>query len=68
MAQSWEDSMPEDIEQNKLSNEWARDQDILARAFSMLLQQAWLLSVDQMVSAKLCSLHFFRKTYADHFP
>ncbi|KAK9289104.1 hypothetical protein L1049_017576 [Liquidambar formosana] len=53
MAQCWEDSMPEEVEQNESGEKWASGQAATARAFSALLQQAWLSPVHPIVNA-LC--------------
>lgn len=42
MAQSWENSMPEEPEQNESSEKWASGRAAIGRAFSILLQRAWL--------------------------
>ncbi|XP_057959016.1 importin beta-like SAD2 homolog [Malania oleifera] len=43
MAHSWEDSMPEEVEESESSEMWISGQATIARGFSYLLQQAWLL-------------------------
>ncbi|XP_062143385.1 importin beta-like SAD2 homolog isoform X2 [Alnus glutinosa] len=48
MAQSWENFMPEELEQNELSEKWASGRATVGRAFSALLQQAWLSPVHQL--------------------
>ncbi|KAK6930334.1 Importin-beta, N-terminal domain [Dillenia turbinata] len=45
MAQSWEDTVPEDFEQDKSSEKWVTGRRTIARAFSDLLQKAWLVSM-----------------------
>jgi hypothetical protein len=50
MAQSWENFMPEELEQNELSEKWASGRATVGRAFSALLQQAWLSPVHKLVS------------------
>ncbi|XP_059632005.1 importin beta-like SAD2 homolog [Cornus florida] len=47
MAQCWEDSVPEEVEQNE-SSEWVSGRNTIARAFSDLLQQAWLRPLQPM--------------------
>ncbi|EXB80274.1 hypothetical protein L484_025130 [Morus notabilis] len=42
MAQSWENFLSEDREQNESSEKWASGRAAVGRAFSVLLQQAWL--------------------------
>lgn len=42
MAQSWENFLLEEVEQNDLSEKKASGQGAIARALSALLQQAWL--------------------------
>ncbi|KAF5464846.1 hypothetical protein F2P56_014895 [Juglans regia] len=42
MAQSWENLLPEEIEQNELSEKWTSGRATIGRAFSALLQHAWL--------------------------
>uniref|UniRef100_A0A5B7BY10 Importin N-terminal domain-containing protein n=1 Tax=Davidia involucrata TaxID=16924 RepID=A0A5B7BY10_DAVIN len=48
MAQCWEDSVPEEVEQNESSEMWLSGQATIARAFSDILQQAWLTPVQAM--------------------
>ncbi|XP_044500110.1 importin beta-like SAD2 homolog isoform X2 [Mangifera indica] len=42
MAQSWENSMPEEVEQDKSSEKWKSGQAAIAKSLSVLLQHAWL--------------------------
>ena len=58
MAQSWENFMPEELEQNESSEKWASGRATIGRAFSALLQQAWLSPICQLVSLKfiLCNI------------
>ncbi|XP_021751943.1 uncharacterized protein LOC110717528 [Chenopodium quinoa] len=44
MAKSWLDAVPEEEEQNYISEKWESNQRTMARAFSALLQQAWLVT------------------------
>ncbi|GMY28006.1 importin beta-like SAD2 homolog isoform X1 [Fagus crenata] len=48
MAQSWENFMPEELEQNESSKKWASGRATIGRAFSALLQQAWLSPICQL--------------------
>lgn len=48
MAQCWEDSMPEEGEQNESSDVWVSGRSTIANALSNLLQQAWLRPAQQM--------------------
>lgn len=48
MAQCWENSAPEDNEQDDSSQLWISDQATMMRAFSDLLQHAWLRSAPLM--------------------
>ncbi|KAL6952985.1 hypothetical protein U1Q18_041395 [Sarracenia purpurea var. burkii] len=48
MAQCWEDSMPEEGEQNESSEVGLSGQATIAGAFSNLLQQAWLRPAQRM--------------------
>lgn len=50
MAQCWEDSMPEEGEQNESSDAWVAGRSTIANALSNLLQQAWLRPAQEMVS------------------
>lgn len=50
MAQCWEDSMPEEGEQNESSDAWLAGRSTIANALSNLLQQAWLRPAQEMVS------------------
>ena len=52
MAQSWENSMPEEAEQNDSSEKWMAGQAAIAKALSALLQQAWLTPIHSLVSLK----------------
>ncbi|KAF8401236.1 hypothetical protein HHK36_012168 [Tetracentron sinense] len=45
MAQTWEDSVPEEFEQNDSSEKWRSGWATIARTFSALLQQAWLTPI-----------------------
>ncbi|KAJ0034879.1 hypothetical protein Pint_24242 [Pistacia integerrima] len=45
MAQSWENFMPEEVEQSKSSEKWKSSQAAIAKALSALLQQAWLACI-----------------------
>ncbi|KAL5537366.1 hypothetical protein UlMin_045412 [Ulmus minor] len=42
MAQSWENFLAEELEKNECSEKWASGRADIGRAFSALLQQAWL--------------------------
>ncbi|XP_048497236.1 uncharacterized protein LOC104889132 isoform X2 [Beta vulgaris subsp. vulgaris] len=42
MAKSWQNTVPEEDEEDDLNEKWATDQKTMAIAFSALLQQAWL--------------------------
>ncbi|KAI8561936.1 hypothetical protein RHMOL_Rhmol04G0380500 [Rhododendron molle] len=48
MAQCWEDSMPEEGEQNESSDVWIAGRSTIANALSNLLQQAWLRPAQEM--------------------
>jgi hypothetical protein len=61
MAQSWENVMPEELEQNELSEKWASGRATIARAFSALLQQAWLSPVHQLVSLRFLLSNIFAR-------
>ncbi|GKV06838.1 hypothetical protein SLEP1_g18666 [Rubroshorea leprosula] len=48
IAQSWENLMPGEGEQDKFNEKWAASQPTISKALSSLLQQAWLIHpVDQ---------------------
>ncbi|KAG7995708.1 hypothetical protein I3843_01G123200 [Carya illinoinensis] len=47
MAQSWENLFPEELEQNELSEKWTSGRATIGRAFSALLQHAWLSPIYQ---------------------
>ncbi|KAK9136590.1 hypothetical protein Sjap_007184 [Stephania japonica] len=49
MAQTLENRMLEEVEDNELCDKWETSRATTARAFSVLLQQAWLPSVQQVV-------------------
>lgn len=49
IAQSWEDSVPEEIEDDESSEEWISGRTTIAKAFSVLLQQAWFKPARLMV-------------------
>ncbi|KAI3993351.1 hypothetical protein MKX01_010094 [Papaver californicum] len=55
IAQMWEDSEPEEIEEDESSDEWISGRATIAGAFSVLLQQAWLKPV-QLVDGEIPSL------------
>ena len=57
MAQCWEDSMPEEGEQNESIEVWVSGRATIARALSNLLQQAWLRPAQEMVSLQHSSLY-----------
>lgn len=59
MGQSWGESMPEEVELSESRETWLSVQATLAKAFSSLLQQAWITAVQPMVSVKFCMLEFF---------
>ncbi|KAK3190206.1 hypothetical protein Dsin_029767 [Dipteronia sinensis] len=48
MAQSWENSMPEEAERNDSSEKWTSGQATIAKALSALLQQAWLTPIHSL--------------------
>ncbi|KNA17637.1 hypothetical protein SOVF_078380 [Spinacia oleracea] len=48
MAKSWQDTVPEEKEQDHFSGKWASDQKTMSRAFSALLQNAWLVTKEIM--------------------
>ncbi|KAK9136593.1 hypothetical protein Sjap_007187 [Stephania japonica] len=48
MAQTLENRMLEEVEDNELCDKWETSRATTARAFSVLLQQAWLPSVQQV--------------------
>ncbi|KAK9725349.1 hypothetical protein RND81_05G137800 [Saponaria officinalis] len=43
IAKSWQAAAPKENKQKNLTVQWATDQKSMAKAFSVLLQQAWLL-------------------------
>ncbi|KAK9136588.1 hypothetical protein Sjap_007182 [Stephania japonica] len=49
MAQTLENRMLEEVEENELCDKWETSRATTARAFSILLQQAWLPSVQRVV-------------------
>lgn len=49
MAQSWENFLSEDREQKESSEKWASGRAAVGRAFSVLLQQAWLSPMHLLV-------------------
>lgn len=53
MAQSWENFLSEVFEQNEYSEQWASGRAAIARAFSSLLQHAWLATMHPMVRQQL---------------
>ncbi|XP_038975739.1 importin beta-like SAD2 isoform X2 [Phoenix dactylifera] len=53
MAQTWQDYMPDETKKQQ-NQEWQCGRAAIARTFSSLLQQAWLISVKPMDSA-ICS-------------
>lgn len=50
MDQSWETFTGEESEENESSEKWASGRVTIARAFSALLQQAWLTPMHSLVS------------------
>ncbi|GMH18258.1 hypothetical protein Nepgr_020099 [Nepenthes gracilis] len=48
IAKSWEDSVPEEAEENELSAKWAPCSLTIASALSSLLQQVWLIPTQTM--------------------
>ena len=62
MAQSWENFLSEDSEQKESSEKWASGRATIGRAFSALLQQAWLTPTHHMVRSLLtfCICHMSR--------
>ncbi|RZC88230.1 hypothetical protein C5167_016031 [Papaver somniferum] len=54
IAQTWEDSEPEEIEEDESSDEWISGRSTIARAFSVLLQQAWLNPVQLVAMHQNC--------------
>ncbi|KAL3505566.1 hypothetical protein ACH5RR_030948 [Cinchona calisaya] len=48
MGQCWEDAVPEEIEENGSSQMWASGQEAIKKAFSDLLQHAWLRPLQDM--------------------
>lgn len=63
MAQSWENFMPEELEQNELSEKWTSGRATIGRAFSALLQQAWLSPVHQLVGLRFLLSNIFGGDY-----
>ncbi|WJZ86762.1 hypothetical protein VitviT2T_006189 [Vitis vinifera] len=51
MGQSWGESMPEEVELSESRETWLSVQATLAKAFSSLLQQAWITAVQPMEGA-----------------
>lgn len=49
MAQCWRDSIPDENESNEFEEVWLPGQAIIMKAFSDILQQAWLKSAQPMV-------------------
>ncbi|CAM8903082.1 unnamed protein product [Rhodiola kirilowii] len=43
LAKVWEDSLPEEDEEGQMHENWKTGRDTIARAFSFLLQKAWLM-------------------------
>ncbi|GAB4859023.1 hypothetical protein Ancab_010491 [Ancistrocladus abbreviatus] len=43
MAKAWDDSVPEEVEQEELNEKWVSDRARIAAALSTLLKQAWLI-------------------------
>lgn len=54
MAQTWEDYMSDETKQQ--NQEWQCGRAAIARTFSSLLQQAWLITVKPMV---ISYAHYF---------
>nr|GMD29133.1 importin beta-like SAD2 homolog [Ipomoea batatas] len=50
MAQCWRDSIPDENESNEFEEVWLPGQAIIMKAFSDILQQAWLKSAQPMES------------------
>lgn len=50
MAQSWENFLREEVELDQSSGKWESGQAAIAKAFSALLQQAWLTHIQPLVS------------------
>lgn len=50
MAQSWENFLREEVEVVQSSGKWESGQAAIAKAFSALLQQAWLPHIRPLVS------------------
>lgn len=50
MAKSWENFLPEEIEQIESGEKWASGQAAIGRALSALLQQTWLAPMHLVVS------------------
>lgn len=60
IAQCWENSASEENEQDDSSQLWLSGQTTMMRAFSDLLQHAWLRSAPLMVSLEPCIKVNFR--------
>lgn len=54
MAQCWENSASEENEKDDSGQLWVSGQATMMRAFSDLLQHAWLRSTSLMVSLEPC--------------
>ncbi|CAM8903073.1 unnamed protein product [Rhodiola kirilowii] len=48
LAKVWEDSLPEEDEEGQMHENWKTGRDTIARAFSFLLQKAWLMPSAQI--------------------
>lgn len=55
MAQSWENFLSEESEKKDSSEKWASGQATVGRAFSVLLQKAWLPPMPPLVSDNFLS-------------
>lgn len=53
MAQFWENFLSEEFEHNESREEWASGRATIGRAFSSLLQQAWLTPMSPLVRQQI---------------
>lgn len=53
MAQFWENFLSEEFEHNESSEKWASGQATIGRAFSFILQQAWLTPMRPLVRQQI---------------
>lgn len=56
MAQTWESDMSEELEENESSENLVSGRATIGRAFSALLQQAWLSPMHRSVSLRFSDI------------